>query len=299
MNATDAFALSSDLISELLTGMRLRGVQYRRIQVGAPVGLGFRARPGHAYFHYLAVGNAVLRSADGALHPLSAGNAVLIPQGDAHHLLSDPRAPVRDIDEVAAAPLGEQVSGVDTCPSTHDTPSAVLFYGCMAFDLGGMRGLGPLMPGLMLVDAASERYPGALALLDAMKREICAGRIGFAGILARLAEVVAAMIVRGWRAPSWPCIASPAAIGPWKNWRRNAMSRDRSSRNASRPPSARRRCATPPNCACAWPANGYPTSACRSTPWPSASAIPPKPPSAAPINASPVNHRAPGAAAQP
>lgn len=104
MNDTDAFALSSDLISELLTGMRLRGVQYRRIQVGAPVGLGFRARPGHAYFHYLAVGNAVLRSADGALHPLSAGNAVLIPQGDAHHLLSDPRAPVRDIDEVAAAP---------------------------------------------------------------------------------------------------------------------------------------------------------------------------------------------------
>ncbi|MCZ8387860.1 AraC family transcriptional regulator [Achromobacter xylosoxidans] len=198
MNAADAFALSSDLISELLTGMRLRGVQYRRIQVGAPVGLGFRARPGHAYFHYLAVGNAVLRSADGALHPLSAGNAVLIPQGDAHHLLSDPRAPVRDIDEVAAAPLGEQVSGVDTCPSTHDTPSAVLFYGCMAFDLGGMQGLGPLMPGLMLVDAASERYPGALALLDAMKREICAGRIGFAGILARLAEVVAAMIVRGW-----------------------------------------------------------------------------------------------------
>lgn len=97
MNATDAFALSSDLISELLTGMRLRGVQYRRIQVGAPVGLGFRPRPGHAYFHYLAVGNAVLRSADGALHPLSAGNAVLIPQGDAHHLLSDPRAPVRDI----------------------------------------------------------------------------------------------------------------------------------------------------------------------------------------------------------
>ena len=34
--------------------------------------------------------------------------------------------------------------------------------------------------------------------MDSMKREICSGRIGFAGILARLAEVAAAMIVRGW-----------------------------------------------------------------------------------------------------
>jgi AraC-like DNA-binding protein len=31
-----------------------------------------------------------------------------------------------------------------------------------------------------------------------MKREICSGRIGFAGMLARLSEVAAAMILRGW-----------------------------------------------------------------------------------------------------
>jgi AraC-like DNA-binding protein len=31
-----------------------------------------------------------------------------------------------------------------------------------------------------------------------MKNEVCAARVGFAGVLARLAEVAAAMIVRGW-----------------------------------------------------------------------------------------------------
>ncbi|HCJ5696882.1 TPA: helix-turn-helix transcriptional regulator [Escherichia coli] len=31
-----------------------------------------------------------------------------------------------------------------------------------------------------------------------MKREICSGRIGYPGIMARLAEVVAAMLIRGW-----------------------------------------------------------------------------------------------------
>ncbi|MEG1769277.1 MAG: AraC family transcriptional regulator [Comamonas sp.] len=198
MNLPEKFALSSDLISELLTGMRLRGVEYRRIQVGPSFGFHFEASPGRGYFHYLAVGSAVLRSADGTLHELSAGSAVFIPQGAAHQLLSSPDAPTQDIDSFEAAPLGDTVSAVDACPSTSVVPSAILFYGCMEFDLGGMQGLGRLMPGLMLVDAASQRYPGLLPILAAMKNEICSGRVGFAGILARLAEVVAAMIVRGW-----------------------------------------------------------------------------------------------------
>ncbi|WP_413733415.1 AraC family transcriptional regulator [Sodalis sp. RH21] len=198
MTQQEQFALSSDLISELLTGMRLHGVQYRRIQTGPTFGLGFDTRPGHAYFHFLAVGNAVLRTSDGTLHELSAGSAVFMPQGETHQLLSDSEVSFQDIDKFDAAPLGEAVSGVNTCPSTHPTPSAVLFYGCMEFDLGAMQGLGKLMPSVMVADTQEQRYPDLLAILDSMKREICVGRIGFAGILARLAEVAGAMIVRGW-----------------------------------------------------------------------------------------------------
>jgi AraC-like DNA-binding protein len=192
------FALSSDLISELLTGMRLRGVQYRRVQTGPAFGFAFDEMPGHAYFHFLAVGTAVLRTRDGKQYELSAGSTVLLPQGVAHELLSDPQVVAQPIDQHQAAPLGESVSGVDTCPSTHSTPSAVLFYGCMEFDLGGMHGLGKLMPSVMAADTGGQRYPGLLPILDSIKGEICAGRIGYAGIMARLAEVAAAMIVRGW-----------------------------------------------------------------------------------------------------
>lgn len=192
------FALSSDLINELLTGMRLRGVQYRRVQTGPTFGFAFDDMPGHAYFHFLAVGTAVLRTRDGVQYELAAGSTVLLPQGVAHELLSDPQVVAQPIDHHQAAPLGESVSGVDTCPSTHSTPSAVLFYGCMEFDLGGMHGLGKLMPSVMAADTGGQRYPGLLPILDSIKGEICAGRIGYAGILARLAEVAAAMIVRGW-----------------------------------------------------------------------------------------------------
>ncbi|WP_227025207.1 AraC family transcriptional regulator [Streptomyces tsukubensis] len=192
------FALSSDLISELLTSMRLRGVRYRRVHVGPRFGLTFDARPGRAAFHFLAVGSAVLRTEDGTIHELSAGNAVFLPHGGSHQLLSGPDVPARGIDSFDAVPLSEAVSDVDTCPSTDPTPSAIFFNGSMEFDLGGMQGLSRLMPEVMLVDAGGERYPGLLPILSSMKREVCAGRVGFAGVLARLAEVAAAMIVRGW-----------------------------------------------------------------------------------------------------
>lgn len=198
MTLSVQFALSSDLINELLTGMRLRGVQYRRIHAGASFGLGFSARPGYAYFHFVAVGSAVLRTEDGAVHTLSSGHAVLLPQGGSHQILSTVDAPVQDIDSFDAAPLGDTVCAVNACATTEPSPSSILFCGCMEFDLGGMQGLGRLMPHLMVVDASGERYPGLMPILSSMKAEICTQRVGFSGVLARLSEVVAAMIVRGW-----------------------------------------------------------------------------------------------------
>ena len=194
----DQFALSSDLINELLRGMRLRGVEYRRIQAGPSFGLGFAEKPGHAWFHFMAVGNAVLQMEDGATYALSAGNAVFISHGAAHQLFSHPGVSIQDIDRLEGDPLGDAVSAVETGTDGSPTPSTLLFSGCMEFELGSIHGLGRLMPGLMLIDAGGQRYPGLVPILTTMEREVSAARIGFAGILARLADVVAAMVVRGW-----------------------------------------------------------------------------------------------------
>lgn len=198
MSSTDPFSLSSDLITELLRSMRLRGVQYRRIHAGPPYGLGFSDKSGHAYFHFVAAGSTVLQLEDGSLYELSAGNAVFIAHGAAHQLLSHPGAEVQDIASAVAAPLGDTVCAVQVGQSTDSPDSALLFSGCMEFELGSLQGLGRLMPGLMLIDAGGQRYPGLMPILATMEREVSAARIGFAGILARLADVVAAMIVRGW-----------------------------------------------------------------------------------------------------
>lgn len=196
MTAAAPFNLSSDLIDELLRGMRLSGVQYRRIQAGPSFGMGFEAKPGHAYFHFLAAGTATLRTDDGGLFELSAGNAVFISHGGAHALSSDADRAVQDIDGFGATALGDTVCAVDASPDT--PPCTLLFSACMEFELGSLQGLGSLMPALMLIDAQGQRYPGLMPILAVMEREVSAARVGYSGILARLADVVAAMIVRGW-----------------------------------------------------------------------------------------------------
>ncbi|WP_445323931.1 AraC family transcriptional regulator [Pseudomonas sp. EA_35y_Pfl1_P108] len=196
MTAPAPFNLSSDLIDELLRGMRLRGVQYQRIQAGPRFGMGFDAKPGHAYFHFLAAGVATLRTDDGSLFELSAGNAVFISHGGAHALLSTADVAVQDINGFDATPLGDTVCAVDASPDT--PPNTLLFSACMEFEIGSIQGLGSLMPALMLIDTKGQRYPGLMPILAVMEREVASARVGYSGILARLADVVAAMIVRGW-----------------------------------------------------------------------------------------------------
>src|SRR3546814_21090920 len=68
----------------------------------------------------------------------------------------------------------------------------------MEFDLGGMHPLVALMPEVMRVNTLLDRYPEIMPMLEAMEREARSRRAGSAAILARLADVVSAYIVRGW-----------------------------------------------------------------------------------------------------
>lgn len=187
-----------DLASELLLGMRLVGVQYRRIEVAPPFGLAFGEVPERAQFHFVARGPVFLRSPGGAMHRLDTGAATLLPRGGTHNLLStpEPAQPCQDVAALRSTDLCPTVHAVQSCPLGDD--GALIFSGCMEFDLGGMQALVAAMPEVMLVGTLLDRYPELRAMLDAMERESRSPRAGSAGILARLADVVSAFIVRGW-----------------------------------------------------------------------------------------------------
>ncbi len=61
-----------------------------------------------------------------------------------------------------------------------------------------MQPLVKAMPEVMQVSSLLNTWPEIQPLLVAMERESLTRQAGYAGILARLADVVAALIVRGW-----------------------------------------------------------------------------------------------------
>jgi len=190
--------LPADLVSELLMGMRLVGLDYRRIQISPPFGIRFGGPGGRAQFHFIARGPVFLRCGE-TVHAMNTGDAVLLPRGSAHDLLSQPDLPSRDVRDFDAVPLCHCVSAITACAGPAcEPPNALIFSGCMEFDLGSMHPLVSLMPDVMFVGTLLARYPEILPMLEAMEREARGGRAGFAGILARLADVVSAFIVRAW-----------------------------------------------------------------------------------------------------
>jgi AraC-like DNA-binding protein len=198
-NQSDTSAF--DPVSELLLGMRLHGIEYRRLQLAPPFGIQFGTSPGRALFHFVAAGNLYLRDQAGLIHVLREGDAVLLPRGGRHDLLSAPDMPSRDVKSFESTQLCESVCSIAVCTNdteTCRTADRLVFSGCMEFDLGAMHALVTLMPEMMQVSTLLDRQPEITPMLEAMEREVRMPRAGSAGILAQLANVVSASIVRGW-----------------------------------------------------------------------------------------------------
>lgn len=191
-------AEAPDMMSELLMGMRLNGIFYRRARLAAPFGIGFGGEPGKAQLHFVAKGQVCLQIGE-ALRPVGCGDAVFLPRGTAHALVSGPGVAVRDLCDFPAEPICSTVEEISGCPAgSCRSQEVILFSGCMDFDLGAMHPLVGMMPEVMQISQLADRQPEILPILEAMEREARTERAGYAGILARLADVVAASIVRGW-----------------------------------------------------------------------------------------------------
>lgn len=190
---------SNALVGELLSGMRLFGVQFRRMEVPVSQGIGFSNEVGRAQFHFAGRGPLWLRSPSGHLHRLDTGDAVLLPHGGPHGVLASENTRAAEVKPFALDALarddGSEKSLVD---QKREDRAPILFSCCMTLELGGMQPLVTAMPEVLQVSTLLESSPEIRPMLEAMERESLTLQAGHMGILARLAEVVAALIVRGW-----------------------------------------------------------------------------------------------------
>ncbi len=187
-------ATARDPLSEMLRGLRLEGVDYARYRMTAPWGLLFPAQAA-ARFHFVAERGCWLRTPENDWVRMEAGDAVLLPRGAEHALASEPGA--------CAAPLGRcQFQGAcgeiaEACGGG-DGEATLFFSASLNFNVDGQHPLLRMMPEIMWVHDMAAHEPGIPPLLGTMSCELALDRVGAGGILTRLADVVAASLIRSW-----------------------------------------------------------------------------------------------------
>ncbi|WP_431287591.1 AraC family transcriptional regulator [Roseateles chitinivorans] len=192
----------ADLLTQILLGLRLEGVEYGRCLMRAPWAIAFPARK-EARFHFVARGSCWLKTPGSDWVQLNPGDAVLLLRGSAHVLASAPDLPAVEIDSISRRAVAEDIYlvGAEAAAGAgvvaEDAPD-VMFCGAMRFNLDPLHPLLAMMPDAMRADDLGRRDPTVPTLLEAMEREVALDRIGACGILARLADVLAASIIRAW-----------------------------------------------------------------------------------------------------
>lgn len=204
-----------DPLSEMLRGLRLEGVDYARYEMTTPWCLLFPAQPA-ARFHFMAEQGCWLRTPEGDWVRLEQGDAVLMPRGAEHALASEPGA--------SATPLGrcafQQCCGEIAEARGGGEGEATLFFSAsLCFNVDAQHPMLRMMPELMWVHEMAVHEPAIPALLTTMACELALDRVGAGGILTRLADVVAAALIRSWvergcgSATGWVAAARDPDIG--------------------------------------------------------------------------------------
>jgi len=186
-----------DPLTQILLGLRLEGVEYGRCMMHAPWAVAFPAQP-TARFHFVASGGCWLRTGEADWVQLNVGDAVLLPRGSAHVLASAPEVPAVDIASLGRAAVADNIYLVRDAAAESGPPTHVMFCGGMQFNLDPLHPLLAMMPEVIRAGDLAQRDPTVPLLLDAMEREVALNRIGACGILARMADVLAASIIRAW-----------------------------------------------------------------------------------------------------
>jgi AraC-like DNA-binding protein len=203
-----------DTLTDILLGLRLDGVEYGRCLLSSPWAVAFPAT-GTARFHFVAQGSCWLQTDSAEWIRLNPGDAILFPRGSFHVLASSPEVPMVDINSLARRKVTDNIYLVNGCATVTNTEAQpapdAMFCGAMRFNLDPLHPLIAMMPDLMRASDLARRDPSVPVLLEAMEREVRLDRIGACGISARLADVLAASIIRAWV----ECACSDAAASGW------------------------------------------------------------------------------------
>jgi AraC-like DNA-binding protein len=199
-----------DVLSDILSSLRLGGGVYFRCEMSAPWGMAM-PHTSVAEFHVVVRGNCWLRMpGQRELIALQGGDVVAFPHGGAHGLVD---APERE--ELPAAEILEGQSVEHFGPVTHGgggLPASIL-CGYFEFDRDSLHPLVAALPPLIhLRGTESSEFAWLQTALQFMIHETLAAKPGAEAVVSRLAGVLFVQMVRAYVAQSNSPPAMLAAI---------------------------------------------------------------------------------------
>lgn len=187
-------SLPMDALSEVLQDFRMTGVSYGRYEMVQPWGIHFPEQP-LARFYFVGSGPCWLHTEAGGWMELAEGDIVLLPKGIPHELAGAPESPCKAMDVSRLDSFG----GIVYClTETGEGEATSLFCGSMSLEAHAFHPLLDLMPEVIRGCEVMSRDPVIATLLEAMSQEVGQSQLGGATVLARLADLLVARVIRCW-----------------------------------------------------------------------------------------------------
>jgi AraC-like DNA-binding protein len=191
---TNQSSATTDALSEVLQDFRLSGVNYGRCALRHPWSIAFPQQP-LLRFHFVSVGPCWVHTEAEGWQELSTGDLVLLPQGVEHRLASSPEVTGNSITSCQVTRHGGNVCEV---VQQGEGDASMIFSGSMALGAYALHPLIKLMPAIVRSSDIATNDPMINPLLEAMAIEASEPRMGSATILARMADLLTARLIRCW-----------------------------------------------------------------------------------------------------
>lgn len=189
-------ATRTDVLSQVLTMIRLRGELVYSARLGAPWAIAFGK--GAAHFHFVEQGRAWLKTAGAAPIPIKQGDMLLLPHGTGHLICDDPATPpaaIATLIEHHFDPLHSQLS------YGGDGAATRIVGGLFNFEGGSLAAVMAALPVVVHIPSEGGQTPDWLdAIAHFLVKESHEVEPGSSLMISRLIDLLVIRSLRTWAA---------------------------------------------------------------------------------------------------
>ncbi len=189
-------ATRADVLSQVLTLIRLRGELVYSAQLRAPWGIAFPKGPAHFYF--VQAGTMWIRTPGAKPMAMKQGDMLLLPHGTGHLICDDPDSSWADIDNLVLSHFDREKSVLDYGGEGEATR---LIGGLFHFEGGSLAALMTALPLIVHIPSKGGETPDWLhALTRFLVKESLEVEPGSSLMISRLIDLLVIRTLRTWAA---------------------------------------------------------------------------------------------------